>query len=429
MKPTPKLHQGKWTVDLRGWGFGQRCVLGTNPQAPLVDAVYDAFALLIGLQDEARRKGRAQQELFEARSRTVADAAKEFGAEKVCRAAGGREWFEKELRLVVRDLGKTLVSNWQPPEGTRLLRVFRDRCRADREANGLGLSAKTTKSRLAILKALLQREVHEGHLRTLPGFPSALIRDGEAFYQPKFLWIDEPTFRQLRARIYSDPTTFGGLRASLAKQREGTRSVTDADLLDYVARRRLYLSFGFYTGLRTADLDALTESWAYPHDCKYRRHSEKTVAYTRDDWPEMPEPLQRDCLDELARLGRPWRSGELIAGGPWSTAARVASQAGRDVGLSIHVDMRVLRRSFVRQLRLLGYERDDVRVLMGHRADSRLVDQVYDMVPAPQVSVRTRWRIRDEAPATVLPFAREASASGAAPPPPNCQSRDGSKRP
>jgi hypothetical protein len=52
-----------------------------------------------------------------------------------------------------------------------------------------------------------------------------------------------------------------------------------------VAKRRLYLSFGFYTGAHTVDLDKLVSERVRLTDfgCLFQRHNQKSARALRDD--------------------------------------------------------------------------------------------------------------------------------------------------
>jgi integrase len=158
------------------------------------------------------------------------------------------------------------------------------------------------------------------------------------------------------------------------------------------------VSFALYTGMRRKDLDALDDSSVSPDLGWYRLCSRKTgdVAGT---WQRMPEPLRDDCEAELRRLGRPWRQGEPICGGPWPRVAKVLRQACLDAGVS-RVNLMDLRRSYAYLKASAGVPQDTLRRKMGH-ADSRMLDHVYRQFPTGSECEEHAWpEMRTRAPGT-----------------------------
>lgn len=399
MKPTPRRASGKWVIDLRWAGFGQRYTLG--PEAlPEVEAIHQAYALLNKLRATAPPP---VQHVLPATSgkRHLASIAAEFSREKQCATEGGRAWFDQVLKHVVREMGSVPIGEFAPPAGARALRWYRDLCRCvcsatatvhappcrvrgrrEMQGTGLGLGPRTTADRLSIVSQVLRYACEQGELPALPMFPRAQ-HEGERLYVPRFEWIDEATFRQLRGEMFTHARTHS-LGTMLA--RSGYKA---GDVDDYIARRQLYASFAFYTGMHTADLDAIDDSWAAVSAATYLRRNTKSAAHVEDRWQEMPGPLLADIKVEIRRLGRYWFPGELICGGPWGKVHQVMTTAARDVGLKLSVNPRLMRRSFVRELALRGYTEAEVVDLMGH-VDAKMVRGVYLRLPAIP-SVRSRW--------------------------------------
>lgn len=309
------------------------------------------------------------------------------------RKAGGRAWVVQVLRQLKRELGGAPLSAFVPPKGNEFVSAYRDRCRQPREKGGYALTPKTTKDRLSVLRQVLHYAAEQGEIPVPPHFPRAVSGKMGA-RRPVYLWIDALTFRRLREAVYSQPAERAALASALARKKQPYDA---AAVDDYVARRRLYLSFAFYTGAHTADLDALDDSWVSHARGLYLRHNEKSAHAVADAMIEAPQPLMDDINAELARLGRPWFRGEKICGDRWLTVARVCRETAQDLGLGVAVNPRVFRRSFVRELALRGYTEDEVIKLMGH-ADSTMVRQVYQDPALMRPQVRTRW-VSDEAPA------------------------------
>jgi integrase len=197
---------------------------------------------------------------------------------------------------------------------------------------------------------------------------------------PVFNWVNEALFRAIRDEIFS----------------RGERVAPEV-----YARRRVYLSWLFYTGAHTADADALTTDALFLDGGAYIRHNEKSARVVPDEQFEMPEPLIDD-LRELERgLGHELWPGSPFAGGPWPHVARIVGRAARRLGVAHPVNPRVLRRSFAREMFQRGYAVQEVADRMGH-VDLRMLHEVYVRTPRAAGAARSKWK-RPRTPAPGVP--------------------------
>jgi hypothetical protein len=371
MKPSPKwdARKGRWYVDLRGVGLGQRWYAGSPPPGGLSDAIHEAYAIL------GRERPRvAIVERAPGAGRLLSELAKEYAALRSFKTLGGEDWFRKKLLAVVRDLGALELVQFEPPAGHATVGDWRDGLRAK------GLCAKEANDRLCILYQVLKYSARQRCLIQLPDRPKA-ANPSERLYRPRFLWISESDFRRLREAIYATDTARRALRGALAQQ---GRPHSDADAQDWICRRRLWLSVGFYCGFHTADLDQIRGDWFHLEltPPRYRVVNQKNKLHRRERYEPMPEPMLLDVQAELDRRGlRRFDPEDYPCGGEWNGYNDVLRRASEAIGLPFPAQPRVLRCSFVREMRLRGYSKDRVRLLMGHAAESAMVDRVYSDVP------------------------------------------------
>lgn len=287
---------------------------------------------------------------------SCAEALDDWLRRRTWRTPGGERWTREVAGSLREQLGQLRVADFEPPAGTDLLRAWRTRCRRE-----IPIGPKRMEDYVTVLGQLLRDLLEREQLRRLPRLPDPRLYTGEVIRPVVYRWINEETFRALRAEV---------LRAPQARAWLGGR--------DQVARRRLYLSFAFYTGMRRGDLNELVGASVSADLGLYLRKSTKTGRAPR--WCKMPPPLLADVRAELERRGRPWRPGDLICGGRWKNVARVLDDGRRRLGISDRVNLRVLRRSFARQKVLAHVDERDLIDLLGH-VDSRMVRQVYVETP------------------------------------------------
>jgi len=368
MLPKPRwTGAGKWSLDLRAWGLGRHVLDAPPPPTGEVLAVHAAYALL----ERLRSATPAQPLLPGLDTQTFAHAVREFlefrsrVAGQGWRSEGGERWTREICQRLLRELGQRPLAAFAPPPGSRMLAEYKHLLRAS-------IGAKRCQDILTVLEQVLRFAVHPDRawLSAVPEMPDPRTSSAELIRVPRDKWIDESSFRAARAELYGHPVARNGLLAEL-RRRDGAATVADAR--DLVERRRLLLSFAFYTGMRRYDLWTLDDRSVSADLGRYGRRSHKTGSAVSVE--VCPPPMLADLRRERARLGRPWRRGEAICGGRWKNVARVLGEACRRAGVEIF-NLMDCRRSFVWHKAAAGVPEEDIVRLLGHR-DSRMIRTVY----------------------------------------------------
>lgn len=303
-KPTPVLIRGRWIVDLRREGLGRRFL--------------------------------------------------------------GERYVRGYTAQLVQRWGGTAVNQFEPPNGTKLLRAWRD------EMAAAGLSPKTRRNYLNVMDQVLRHAALRGWLRSLPVKPKPTLTE-ETLTSPDAPWYTETDFRALRGGLYegSEDAIAGWLR----------RKHQPEDVEGFIARRRLYLSFAFYTGMHVYDLDHLVAEHISPDFGSYWRTNHKSAAVIPGAAFDCPEQLWIDVKAETARLGRPWHAGEELAGGRWNEGSRILRKTAERIGLPREINFRsVLRRSTVYELAIRGWSERECADVLGH-VDEHMIRTIYRRVP------------------------------------------------
>jgi integrase len=365
--PTPVWDSGHcvWRVDLRApWQLGRRTVDAPPPPAGLVEAIHAARDLLESLR--ARSALSDPQLSLPVHGPTVDVACAAYVAEREYRGTSGK-WLRANRDLLCRELKGVPLASLVTPDGALRLLSWRDGVR------GRGVGPLAMKDRLCVF-ALMWRwcaAPPRQWVYLMPVLPSYKTSEDEALRHPAVTWIDESTFRAVRAAIYDNRYARSSIAAELRAQ--GFLSAGAAAVRDYVERRKLYLSFAFYTGMRRLDLNGITDAYlSREFDC-YFRHGHKTGIEVAAE--SICPPFASDIAAESRRLGRHWRTGELICGGPWFHATRVIAVAARKLGIQ-KFGLMTCRRSFVYHKALAGVSEPKLVNLMGH-VDSKMVRAVY----------------------------------------------------
>jgi integrase len=362
-KPTPVLIRGRWIVDLRWCGLGRRFLKTPGTPDRLADAIHEAYAVYH--RERAERGARAlEQNLLHGPN--VAQVVTELLEQRDYNRRGGERYVRGYAAQLVKRWGGTAVNQFEPPNGTQLLRAWRDEMAAE------GLSPKTRRNYLNVLDQVLRHAATRSWLRSMPVKPRPTLTE-ETLTSPDAPWYSETDFRALRAGLYqgSEDAIAGWLR----------RRRLPEDVEGYVARRRLYLSFGFYTGMHVKNLNQLLAEHVSPDFGSYWRQNDKSAAVIPPAAFDCPEQLWLDIKAELARLGRPWHAGELICGGAWNEGSRVVRATAERLGLPREVNFRsVLRRSTVYELAIRGWSERECADVLGH-VDEQMIRTVYRRVP------------------------------------------------
>lgn len=304
----------------------------------------------------------------------------------------GQAWVRQYAKRVRRGLGDAKLSELVGRAGTLRLQAYRDELAEEK------LALKTRKNCFWIVRRVLEFACNEGLMSGLPAMPNPR-RPGEYTRGPVFDYIDEATLRAVVTKIYTNPGSVAAIGAQLFPH---LPPVERAPLVQtYIAGRRLYLSVGFYTGMRTRDLDNTIGADLNPDFGKHRRRASKTGA--PDSWLTSPEQLTVDCKFTRAAMGQCWHANAPVLGGPWKKVGAVMSDVREALGLSVSPSPRILRRSFVRQLFLRGWTVDAIKQHMGHAYDSQMVHVVY--LDTPEAPARCFGNI----PAGGIPWTIEST--------------------
>ena len=377
----PVVRDGKWELDLRKQGFGWHYHLGPASLSR-EQAIHVAYAKLEELRAARLAEPHAQLELVTGAPPTFAGVVDRWQACKRVEVAASESYIRKNANRLRRDLGAYVLSDFCDGHGADRVTAYRDWLLA------APLSPLTVRNVFSVLGQVLEfaSDPERRWLPFVPRFPKMPKKT-----PPRFDWIDEADFRRVRARVYADVSP-AQLAANL--RREGI--TTDPAL--YIAQRKVYLSWAMYTGSRKHDCDELVGDDVGLGAGIFVRHARKTGAM-EEQFP-MPEPLLEDLREYLTFVGREhFRAGERIGGGVWSTATRTMGEIARELELGL-LTMRILRRSFVRKMRLLGYSEAECAAYMGH-ADLTMIRQVYARVVRPVGVARSLWR----SPVTAAPGA------------------------
>jgi integrase len=376
MRPTPVWDGKLWRLDLRAIGLGRYVV--DAPAGDLAEAVHAARDIY-EREIAARALTSSQLALPGTSGRTVGQAFEawlQFRANDRrtrWRSEGGESWTRCTAAVLVKDLGPRLLRDFAPPGGAATLIAYRDEVRG---RAGSPVRARAMQDRLMVLAQLLRwcADAERLWIPAVPNIPDPRVDAGELLRNPLDVWIDEATFRAARDRICESSQAREGMRREL----EALELPADAAAVDdRIARRKLYLSFAFYTGMRRHDLNLVDDRSVSPDFNFFVRFGRKTGI--RPNWESICPPLTEDLAVECARLGRGYHKGEAIAAGPWTRAPKVIAAAAAAAGVQAF-DLRTCRRSFVMHKALAGVEEVDLVRLMGHK-DSAMIRGVYLQVP------------------------------------------------
>lgn len=365
--------RGNWVCDLSD---GRRIVIGRArpPGLPVLTELQAGAALLAGLlaapaqQALSPTLGTIFDELRAARA-TPGDA-------RAWRTVHGRRWWD-QARARLRPWDARRMLEFEPGQHHMSALALEVRTALRAEVGG-----KRAHDVLTVLWQALRWAVDGGWLQRLPRRPSALGPGESLRTDHRAEWWVEADMRALRAALYRDLDNprYRVLRDDLpgAALRAGCASVAE-----FIAKRRLFVSFSYYTGMRRADLESLDNLAVSTLTGQYSRRGQKTGVAPK----KFPMPAQlADDVDELLRLlGRPFRSGEKILAGRWPTVTavwRAAAQAAK-LPLRPAPTPMVFRRSCAREYALRGWERGHTADILGH-VDTKMVTDVYEDPAIPQ---------------------------------------------
>lgn len=391
-RPTIRVFQGQWVADLRGAGLTQnRLVLGPAALSE-VEATNLAWERVIYHRGELTAEVK-QQDLFASPApERFAAALDAWKAQHKTKGGGpGALRYVKSVAARVRRvLGAERLEDFGPPGGNARIDAYVAHL-AKR-----GMSGRTVRNLLTCVFQVLRFAVKYGWLRALPARPEQ--RDLPKKAGPVYRWITEDDFRRLRARI------FAGITAAELGRVEGVCGDLEARL--YVERRRCWLSWVFYTGVHhydadnAAGVDLIGLDSAHP---RYIRRNHKSSGMVHPKQFRMPEPLLDDLRALEALQGHPIGPGEAFTGGPWENGSRTIQAAARALGLKDGCTPSILRRSYARELLLLGRTVHEVAELMGH-VDTRMLRWYADFL-VPEDGDAPVWKRKPGAePGRILPM-------------------------
>ena len=382
VRPDPRTVEGRWTVDLRRAGFGQRYSLDLPATEPREEALHRAYALLEQLRGR-RLAEPEQRDLFGETTPVLFASALDAWRRQKRSTDGAKRYVDTYARLVRQELGEYQLADFAPPDGTRRLQTYV----ATLERRGL--SGRTIRNRLSTAEQVCRFAVLQGWIASVPLHPAMPPKA-----RPVFRWLTEAMFRALRTEIYRDVKAAQMFRVVGADR---------AALPLYVARRRMYLSWLFYTGVHHYDADHATSDWLFLDGRAYIRHNHKTSMEPVQF--EMPEPLYSDFRELEALQGRTFFPGEQFTGGGWPDCARVMQKAAVKLGFPHGANPSILRRSYAREMFLHGYDVHEVADRMGH-VDTRMLREIYTQTPRAAGHPKTRWLDTATAPPSPSGMAR-----------------------
>lgn len=372
----PVVVDGQWKVRLSRQGFGWHYVLGPA-SLPREQAIHLAYAKLEELRAARLAEPHAQLELQTGPPRTLAAAVDAWRAVKRVKRQASERYVKTYAARVIRDLGSYNLLQFVDGGGQERITAYLDRMLA------AGAASRTVRNVLSTLKQVLRFSANPERrwIPFVPEFP----RQPE-LPAPLYQWIDEPLFRHLRAQLYAPGVEWDALVSWL--RRAGNRKLGSPEL--FVERRRVYLSWLFYTGVRNQDADHLSADDVSLDFGVYTRRAQKTSAEPMQF--AMPEPLVDDLRAYLAAAGREFfLPKERIGGGRWANVARILQRKARELGIEVDVTPRIFRRSFAREMFVLGYEPREVAEMMGH-VDLSMLQEIYVQTPRPKGPARSLWR-------------------------------------
>lgn len=321
--------------------------------------------------------------------RSLADAILTYVDRREYDSDGGESYARKLCDRISRQLGHLLLSDLDGRAGNLLVLRWTESL-----WKGRGFKGNTVRNYVKQLFAILKWCQEEEWIAALPRMPKRLQAKSGPVYVPCYEHWTEADFRTLRAEWWKGPLQKGSWVRFLGSDREVWK--------DYAAKRSLYLSVAYYTGLHTWDLDRIPAWWLSYEVGRYRRENHKSAACVRPAVFDMPEQLRLDCAEEAERcaaLGRPWHPDDLVCGGPWPRPFDALDTARKRIwpderGRPCHFNFRVTRRSTAWEYCIRGWPAEEIAEVLGH-VDRKMVDEVYRRCDQLGVisPVRLPWKI------------------------------------
>jgi len=364
-------------ADFRRWG---------GPRHVCLDLLFGASDMEVGVAvGRALETYRAAGHIREPELPGLAGRAGMTLADAILTYVDGRDYERDASEVYVkglcarikRHLGHLELSDFDGRAGSLVVLRWVESLR-DGTAKGLKkpLSGHTVQNYLMQLYAVLEDALDAGQIRALPKMPKRLQDKAGPVYVPKWEHWVETDFRRLRDEWAEDILRGGRWSKAYGPDREVWK--------DIIAKRKLYLSMAYYTGLHTADLDRVPAEWLSWEVGRYRRENTKSASCVRPAVFDMPEQLQVDCAEEARRchdLGKPWRPDDLVCGGPWSQGCDLMRTAWRRLWPDERNrpptwNFRLARRSTAWEYCVRGWPAELIAEILGH-IDRKMVSEVY----------------------------------------------------
>lgn len=357
--PPVKLRGGAWVADLRHFGGSQYQALALPASASPVAVGMAVQQKIAELQVAASLRAPMLPGL-ERPGLTVRELALMYEESR-----DPDSYVRDYCKFVRAGIGHLAVESMAGKLGTAALRAWRDDLRDRRK-----WSPRTIRNALNMALAILAWGQDDG--RELTGQLPKKPKHGP-LPPPIFRTLPEADFRHLRAHLFDEAIHWGTLGRFCAR--------VGCTVEDYIARRQLMLSFGFYTGAHPEDANTLRGEYLSVDVGRYERHNTKSSRVVGPDVFDMPEQLQIDCAEELRRRDLPrFPPDEIVTGPwPWRQSSRVLAAACVRLwpdGPARFADFRTLRRSCVWEYTVRGWRTHEIAAIVGH-VDETMIRTVY----------------------------------------------------
>lgn len=371
-----------WLCDFRREGFGHHTPLPVAPSA----AEWEAGAAAERLRVEMESRGETRRgQLFVRAHGGIVGALDAWVALRRWSNAATARGYQSDARNVRADFGARPLAALEPNggRGHRLLRAWVRLMRAR------GLSPRTRRNRLMILRLAMKHQMAIGNVDALPEWPRPTY-PGETLSTSRDRWIPEAEYRRLREHVSAHA---GGSRRRLA-----------AEVPAEIRRRKLFLDLMYYTGQHPADVAALTArdvnlltgtiKW---RNTKNTRSGRRRV-HGHGHPVTVAEPLRLALAEASAERGG--FVGPVV--GPWPCAHREIQRAARAAGLVVEdgdtINAHDFRRSFAHELAARGKTDEEIGRALGHARGTSVTADVYRGYVEADDTVANVWRSAAVAP-------------------------------
>jgi hypothetical protein len=392
-----------WYADLRAFGGQKHTSLHLPSGASPIEVGMAVQTRIVELRVSASI-GRPPLPGLEDAGLLVRDLVAMYQDARDYDTAGGERYGADCAKRTCEGIGHMTVNDLAAPQGAAVLRAWRERMWKD------AWKPRSVRNVLNFAAAVLRWGQDDGRQLTgqVPKLPK-FCRPGEAMNDPRFVTFAESDFRLVRDHAFDAALRMNSFNRIFRGDR--------AAILDYVARRQLYLSLAFYTGAHPEDLATCRGAHLNVQFRRYERHNTKSARVVEPEWFDMPEQLALDCEAELVRRCLPrFPPEEIVTGGFWRHGTRVATEACLRLWPDRsrpHLDFRTTRRSMIWEYTIRGWRTHEIAALVGH-VDEQMIRQVYRRCTELGIvsPVRVAWTCssgphgRPSATAPVLEFKR-----------------------